>query len=59
MDYDLLYSLIISFAGSFLFLLVERYEPNRTIGGLLKFLVLFVSSVIILQRLRPYGLSLF
>jgi hypothetical protein len=59
MHYDLLYSLIISFAGSFLFLLVERYEPNRTIGGLLKFLVLFVSSVIILQRLRPYGLSLF
>lgn len=59
MHYDLLYALIISFAGSFLFLLVDKYEPNGTVAGLLKFLVLFVSSVVILHRLRPYGISLF
>jgi hypothetical protein len=28
MRYDLLYSLIIAFAGSFLFLLVDRHDPN-------------------------------
>jgi hypothetical protein len=56
---DLLYALIIAFAGSFLFLLVDKYEPNRTMAGLLKFLVLFVSGVIIVHSLRPFGLSLF
>jgi hypothetical protein len=43
---DLLYSLIIGFAGAALFLLVNRLEPNRAMGGLLKFLVLFVSGVV-------------
>jgi hypothetical protein len=59
MHYDLLYASIISFAGSFLFLLVDRYESNRTMAALLKFLLLFVSSVIIIRILRPYGISLF
>jgi hypothetical protein len=59
MHYDLLYSLIVSFAGSLLFLLVDRYEPNRTMAGLLKFLVLFVSSGIIMHSLRPFGIFLF
>jgi hypothetical protein len=35
------------------------HEPNRTIGSIPKFLVLFVSSVIIVHSLRPFGLSLF
>jgi hypothetical protein len=56
---DFLYSLIISFAGAALFLLVDRLEPNRAMGGLLKFLVLFVSGVVIMHRLRSYGISLF
>jgi hypothetical protein len=59
MDYDLVYSLIISFTGAALFLLVDRYERNHIMAALLKFLVLFVSSMIIMQRLRSYGLSLF
>lgn len=59
MDYDLLYSLIIAFAGSALILVVDRYEPNRTLAGVLKFLLVFVSSVIVMERLRPYWLSLF
>jgi hypothetical protein len=59
MHRDLLYALIVAFAGSFLFLLVDKHEPNRTIASLLKFLVLFVSSVIIMHSLRPFGLSLF
>jgi hypothetical protein len=59
MDYYLVYSLIISFTGAALFLLVDRYERNHIMAALLKFLVLFVSSIIIMQRLRSYGLSLF
>jgi len=59
MHRDLLYALIVAFAGSFLFLLVDKHEPNRTMAGLLKFLLLFVSSVIIMRYLRPYGISLF
>jgi hypothetical protein len=59
MHRDLLYALIVAFVGSFLFLLVDRYEPNRTIGGLLWFLLLFVSGLVIMHKLRPYGLSLF
>jgi hypothetical protein len=59
MDYDLVYSLIVSFAGAALFLLVDRYERSHVMAALLKFLVLFVSSVIIMQRLRAYGLLLF
>jgi hypothetical protein len=59
MYYDFAYSLIISFAGAVLFLIVDRNEPNRTVAGLLKFLVLFVSSVVVMHKMRPYGLSLF
>jgi hypothetical protein len=55
---DLLYSLIIGFAGAALFLLVDRLESNRAMGGLLKFLVLFVSGVVIMHRLRSYGILL-
>ncbi len=55
----MVYSLIVSFAGAALFLLVDRYERSHVMAALLKFLVLFVSSVIIMQRLRAYGLSLF
>jgi hypothetical protein len=56
---DFLYALVIAFGGSFLFLLVEKRERNRTMGALLKFLVLAVSSVIIIQRLLSYGNSQF
>jgi hypothetical protein len=56
---DLLYALVIAFGGSFLFLLVDKHEHNRTMGALLKFLVLAVSSVIIMQRLLSYGISQF
>jgi hypothetical protein len=59
MDYDLFYSLIISLAGASLFLLVDRYERNRLMAALLKFLLVFVSGVIVIERLHPYWLSLF
>jgi hypothetical protein len=59
MDYDLLYSFVVSFTGAILFLFVDRLEPNRTMDALLKFLVLFVSSAIIMQRMRACSLSLF
>ena len=56
---DFAYSLFISFAGAILFLLVDRLEHNGPVASFLKFLILFVSSVVIIHRLRPYGLSLF
>jgi hypothetical protein len=59
MHHDLLYALIISFAGAALFLLVDRYEPNHTMAALLKFLVLAVSSLAIMQRMDANWLSLF
>jgi hypothetical protein len=60
MHHDSLYALTISFAGSFLFLLVDKYEPNRTMAGIMKFLVLSVSSVIIvIYILRQLGISVF
>jgi hypothetical protein len=59
MDYDLLYSLIIAFAGSAQILLVDRCEPNLTMAAVLKFLLIFVSSVMVMERLRAYWISLF
>jgi hypothetical protein len=59
MDYDLVYSFVIGVTGAILFLFVDRLEPNRAVSSLLKFLVLFVSSIIIMQKLRSNGLSLF
>jgi hypothetical protein len=59
LDYDLVYSLVISLIGAILFLFVDRLESNRALATLLKFLVLFVSGIIIMQRLRPYWISLF
>jgi hypothetical protein len=56
---DLVYSFAVSFAGATLFLFVDRLEPNRPLAALLKFVVVFVSGVVIMHRLRPYWLSLF
>ena len=56
---ELVYSLAIGFVGATLFLLVDKYEPDGPMARLLKFLVLFVSSVAILHKLQPYGLGLF
>jgi hypothetical protein len=56
---ELVYSLAIGFVGATLFLLVDKYEPDGPMARLLKFLVLFVSSVAILHKLQPYGLALF
>jgi hypothetical protein len=56
---DLAHSFAVSIAGATLFLFVDRLEPNRPLAALLKFLVVFVSGVVIMHRLRPYELSLF
>jgi hypothetical protein len=56
---DFVYSFVVSFTGAILFLLVDKHEPNRIAARLLKFLLLFVSSVVVMHRLRPYGVSLF
>jgi hypothetical protein len=54
-----LYSFTIGFVGAILFLLVDKYEPEGALARLLKFLILFVAGVAILQKLQPYGLGLF
>jgi hypothetical protein len=54
-----IYSFAIGLAGAIMFLFVDKYEPDGPMGRLLKFLVLFVSAVAILHKLKPYGLSLF
>jgi hypothetical protein len=56
---DFVYSFVICFIAASLFVFVDRLEPNRAMAGLLKFLVLFVSGVAVMHKLRPYGLSLF
>ena len=56
---DVIYSFAIGFVGAILFVLVDRYEPDGPMARLLKFLLLFVSAVAILHRLKPYGLALF
>jgi hypothetical protein len=56
---NVLYSFTIGFVGAILFLLVDKYEPEGVLARLLKFLILFVAGVAILQKLQPYGLGLF
>jgi hypothetical protein len=59
MYWNWVYSFVIGFVGAILFLLVDKYEPDGPMARLLKFLVLFVSSIAILHKLQPYGLALF
>ena len=56
---DVFYSFAIGFVGAILFVLVDKYEPDGTMARLLKLLVLFVSGVAILHKLKPWGLGLF
>ena len=53
------YSFAIGFVGAILFVMVDKYEPDGPMARLLKFLVLFVSGVAILHKLKPWGLALF
>ena len=56
---DLIYSFGIDFSGALLFLLVDRYEKDKVVASLLRFMVLAVSGVAILHRLRLFGFALF
>jgi hypothetical protein len=56
---DVFYSFAIGFVGAILFVLVDKYEPDGTMARLLKFLVLFVSGVAILHKLKPWVLRCF
>jgi hypothetical protein len=56
---DVIYSFAIGSVGAIMFVLVDKYEPEGLLARILKFLVLFVSSVAIMHKLRPYGLGLF
>jgi hypothetical protein len=56
---DVIYSFGIGSVGAIMFVLVDKYEPRGPVARILKFLVLFVSSVAILHKLQPYRLGLF
>ena len=56
---DVIYSFGIGFGGALLFLLVDRYENNKVVASLLRFMVLAVSGLAILHRLRLFGFALF
>ena len=49
----------IGFGGALLFLLVDRYEKDKVVASLLRFMVLAVSGLAILHKLRPLGFALF
>ena len=56
---DVIYSFGIGFGGALLFLLVDRYEKDKVVARLLRFMMLAVSGVAILHRLRLFGFALF
>ena len=56
---DVIYSVGIGFGGALLFLLVDRYEKDKVVASLLRFMVLAVSGLAILHRLRLFGFALF
>lgn len=58
---DVIYSfgIGIGFGGAILFLLVDQYEKDKVVASLLKFMVLAVSGLAILHKLRPFGFALF
>jgi hypothetical protein len=56
---DVIYSFGIGFGGALLFLLVDRYEKDKVVASLLRFMVLAVSGLAILHRLRLFGFALF
>ncbi len=56
---DVIYSFGIGFGGAILFLLVDKYEKDEVAANLPKFMVLAVSGLAILHKLRPFGFVLF
>jgi hypothetical protein len=56
---NVFYSFAIGFVGAILFVMVDKYELDGPMARLLKFLVLFVSGMAILHKLKPWGLALF
>jgi hypothetical protein len=59
MHSDVIYSFGIGFGGAILFLLVDKYEKDKVVANLLRFMVLTVSGLAILHRPRPFGIALF
>jgi hypothetical protein len=55
----MIYSLGIGFIGAVLFVLVDNYEKDEATSNLLKIMVLVISTVAILHRLHPFGMTLF
>ena len=47
---DVIYSFAIGSVGAIMFVLVDKYEPEGPVARILKFLVLFVSSVAIMHN---------
>jgi hypothetical protein len=52
---DVIYVFGFGLGGAILFLLVDKYEKNAIAGSLLKFSVLAVSGLAILQKLLGFN----
>ena len=50
---SLFYAFSIGFAGSVLFVIVNRFEPNRRLATLLMMLLIGVTAAAVLNRLMP------
>jgi len=49
----LLYVIVISFAGLFLYVAVNRFEPNRPLAILLMILLVGITPAAVLKQLMP------
>ena len=53
MMWALIYVLTISFVAAALFLIVDRFEPNRRLALVLKFLILALAGAATARQLLP------
>ena len=47
------YVFTICFVGALLFLIVDKFEPNRRLASVLKFLLLALSAAAVARQLLP------
>jgi len=51
--------LLVGFLGSGLYFAIDRYEPDRTVAFMLKFLVVLWAAAAVLHRIGLFGYGFF
>ena len=51
--------LLVGFLGSGLYFAIDRYEPDRTVAFMLKFLIVLWAAVAVLHRIGLFGYGFF